>query len=170
MNSYVQTLHAIFCLHILCSVIKSWSFTLKSEIKEKACCFSIFLHERHVAKILTFSCRQRMFRYPFVHYSALFLRSFTGFHYGNLYFFSLHFFPYCTLFILHFFRMAPFACYTFCVVIFSCCTFFRVALFLCIALFDVAPLYVAMFSFFIVLLLHSAHVAIIYCCSLFIFH
>ena len=129
MNSYVQTLDAIFCLHISCSVIKSWRFTFKSETEEKAFCFSIFFPARHVAKILTFLCRcitarQRMVRYPFVHYSALFLRSFTVFHYGNLYFFMLHFFRYCTLFMLHFFHMAPFACSTFCVVIFSCCTLF----------------------------------------------
>ena len=61
--------------------------------------------------------------------------------------------------MLGFFHMAPFACYTVCIVIFSCCTFFRVGLFLCIALFD-ALLHVAMISFFIIFLLQSAHVAV----------
>ena len=85
-------------------------------------------------------------------------------------FFHVALFPYCALFMLDFFHMAPFACYNVCIVIFSCCTFFRVGLLLCIALFDVALLHGAMISFFILLLLQSAHVAIFSSCSLFIFH
>ena len=56
---------------------------------------------------------QRTASYPFVHYSALFLCTFSVFHCGNLYFFMLHFFhfafsSYSTFFILHHFHVALF--------------------------------------------------------------
>ena len=86
---------------------------------------------------------------------------------GTIFFFMLHFFHValfscCTFFILYHFHAA-----FFCVVIFSRCTFFRVALLLGIALFHVALLHVARFSFYILLLLHSSHVAFFSCCTLF---
>ena len=87
--------------------------------------------------------RQRTARYPFVHYSALFLCTLSVFHCGIV---------------------------LFCVVIFPCCTFFRVAFILCVTLFHVALLHVALFSFCVFLLLHSSHVAIFFCCTLFMLH
>ena len=154
-------------MHIACSVFKLWSLTFRSEIEEKACCFSNFFLERDVAKILTFSCqcikaRQRMVRYSLVHFFRISLWQFIYFH--------VALFPYCALFMLDFFHMAPFAGYDFSIVIFSCYTVFRVAFFLYITLLDVVILHVVMFSFFILLLLHSAHVAIFSSFSLFIFH
>ena len=98
--------------------------------------------------------------------------------------------PYCTI-LKHFFRIslwqfiffhvALFSCRTFfilhhfhvsliCVDIFPCCTFFRLALFLCIALFHGALLQVAMFSFCILLLLDSSHIAIFSYCTFFMLH
>ena len=69
----------------------------------------------------------------------------------------------CTVFILHHFLLQFF-------VLFFMLHCFRVALFLCIALFHVALLNVVMFSFCILLLLHSSHVAILCCWSLFMLH
>ena len=109
--------------------------------------------------------RQRIIRYLFEHYNALFLCTFSVFYSANLYFFMLHFFHVaffacCTFFILHHFHVA-----LFCVEIFSCST-----LFLCVALFHVALLHIAMFSFCILLQLHSSHAAIFSCCTLFMLH
>ena len=104
--------------------------------------------------------RQRTTRYPFVHYSALFLYTLSVFHCSNLYFFILHSFH------VALFNSAPFPCSTFLcsnpfmLHFFSCCTFFM-------ALFHVAVLHVAMFLFCILLLLYSSHVAISSCCTLF---
>ena len=123
-------------MHISCSVIKLWSLTFKSEIEEKACCFSNLSSKSDVAKTLTFprqckTVRQRTNRYPFVHYSALFLCTFSVFHSGNFSFF----FPCCTFFMLYSFHVplfhtAPFPCSNFCIVIFSCYTFFCCTLFM----------------------------------------
>ena len=100
--------------------------------------------------------RQRTARHPFVHYSALILCTFSLFRCGNLYFFMFHFFyvalvSCCTFLILHHFYVALFLCSN----LFMLQIFFRVPLFLCIALFHVALLHVAMFSCYILLLLHS---------------
>ena len=69
--------------------------------------------------------------------SILFLRPFSVFHCGNLYF------SYCTIFMLHFFHTAPLPCYTFLCNLFiyftiSCCTStcccFRFPFFFCCTL------------------------------------
>ena len=89
----------------------------------------------------------------FIHFFLISLWQFIFFHVGL--------FSCCTLFSFHFCHTAPFPCCTFScnnlfmLHFFSCCT-----LFLCIALFHVALLQVVMFSFCILLLLHSSHVAI----------
>ena len=87
---------------------------------------------------------------------ALFLCTFYVFHRGNLHFF-----------MLYFSYVALLPCFTsfFCSNFFMM-HFFRVALFLCIAIFHVALLYVTMFSFCILLLLHYSHAAIFPCCNL----
>ena len=77
-----------------------------------------------MSKYQFITVRQRAACYPFVHYSDLFLCTFSVFHSSNLYFFVLHFFhvalfSYCTKMVA-----------LFCAVIFSCCTFLRVAIFL----------------------------------------
>ena len=82
-----------------------------------------------------------------MHYSTLLFCTFAIFHCDNFwmfYFFHVALFSYCT-----FIHTEPFPCCTFCVVIFLC---------------------VAMFSFYIPLLLHSSHVAIFSCCTLFMLH
>ena len=94
-----------------------------------------------------------------MHYSALFLCTFSVFHCDNLYFF-----------ILHFFHIAPFPCCTFLCSNLFMLHFFCVALFLCIALFHIAILHVEMFSFSILLLLRPLHVAIFSCCTLFMLY
>ena len=113
----------MFCFHISCSVIKSWSFTFESEIKEKTYCFSNLLPERHVAKILTFSChcitaRQWMVRYPFVHYQ------FFPYFIMGIYIFSCCTFSIFCSFYVVFFSYGITCMLNICVVIFSCCTFF----------------------------------------------
>ena len=97
--------------------------------------------------------RQWTARYPFVHYSALFLCTF---------FVAIYIFSCFTFFMLHLFHVplfsyAPFPWCTFLCSNLSMLHFFRVALILCIALFHVTFLQVTMFSFCILLLLHSSH-------------
>ena len=104
--------------------------------------------------------RQRTADYPFVHYSSLFLCTFSVFYCGNLYFsmshfFMLHFlhvllFSYCAISMFHFFLQES----------------FEVALFLCIAIFHVGILHVSIFPFCILFLLHSSHVAFCSCCTI----
>ena len=160
-------------MHISCLVIKLWSLAFKSEIEEKAFCFSNLLPQRDVAKILTFLCQcitggQRMVRYPFVHYSALFLCTFSVFHCGNLYFFMLHFsvlrsfhvglFSYGTICMLHclysnIFMLHFFSCWTLFMYCTIRCTFTRCNDFV--------------FHYFLVAVCACCSFS---CCCLFIFH
>ena len=64
--------------------------------------------------------RQWTARYPFVHYSALFLCTFTV----AIYIFHVSLFSCCIYFMFHFSHMHHFHDALFCVVIFPCCTFF----------------------------------------------
>ena len=115
--------------------------------------------------------RQRMTRHPFVHYNALFFCTLSVIHCGNLYFL-----------LLHSFHVAPFPCCTFLwsnifmLHFFSCCTLFISWTISCCAcnvfVFDSSLFHIAlaMFSFCILLLFHSSHVASFSCCTLFILH
>ena len=86
----------------------------------------------------------------------------------------------CTLFMLHFFHTALFPCYTFCLVIFSWCTSFRLSLFL-INFFISCCTFTRCniwqyfgnngnILFCLLLPLHSSHVAIFSCCTLFMLY
>ena len=64
---------------------------------------------------LTYQCitvHQRTACYPFMHYSVLFLCTFSVFHCDNLFFYVALFSCY-THFMLYFFHTAPFPCFTF---------------------------------------------------------
>ena len=103
--------------------------------------------------------RQRAARYPFVHYSALFLCTFSIFHSGNLYFFMLHsfhvaLFSYCTISMLHFYA-----------VIFPCCTFFSSC-----SLFIYCTISCCAFIRCNVFVLHSSPVALFACCNFFLLY
>ena len=103
---------------------------------------------------------QRTVRYPFLHYKAIFLCSFSMYHSGILCFFHVALSSYgtflcCNLFMLHHFQIS-----LFCVWLFPSCTFFilydfHFVSFSYIELFQVALFHVAMFSFCILLLLHT---------------
>ena len=80
------------------------------------------VHERLFLKRSNYSlkqvyCGRRTARFPFVHYSSLFLCTFSVFNLNI--FFHVALFSCCTFFILHYFHVT-----LFCVVIFSCFTFF----------------------------------------------
>ena len=123
---------------------------------------------------------QRTSCYPFVHYSALALCNFSIFHCGNLYFFHVAHFSYCTFFIPHQFHVALFMLLFFHITISSCCTlfmlhFFHAALFSCCsfpccALFMLRSSHVGLFPSCTFSMLHSVHVGLFLCCSFSMFH
>ena len=104
-------------------------------------------------------------------YGTLFLCTISVFYCGNLYLFMLLFLC-STLFLLHIFHATPLPCRTFLCSNLFMLQFFRASLFLCIALCTThdALLHNAMFSFWVLLQLHSLHVAIYFCCTLLMFH
>ena len=114
--------------------------------------------------------RQRTARHPFVRYMLHYPCSLFRYSTVAIYIYSCWFFLCRTLFLLHIFHTTAFPCGTFLCTNLFMLRFFRVSLFLCIALFHDALLHNAMFSFWVLLQLQSLHVAIYFCCTLFMFH
>ena len=114
----------------------------------------------------------QFFQISLCHYTLIMLHYFyvvlfSCFAISNVLFFSC-----CTLFMLHFFCVAPFH-----VALFLCCTFFRAALSSCCILYMLHFFLIALFPFFAMLVtfyfffvLYFFHVSLFSCCTLSVLH